>query len=202
MAEDHLHINGPELTGLIEACLRMQPLAERRLYEHFYAYVKGICMRYTSRPEDCEEVMDDSFVKMFRNLNKYQFDKPFKAWLRTIVVNTAIDFYRQSIRNTVSHQAVEDHAELAVEERTLSKLSASDILCVVQRLSPAYPAVFMMYAIDGYSHREIAEMLQITEGTSKSNLSKARTKLQEMLFSLYGDEWSPGILPYSVPSNI
>lgn len=191
----------PGLEELIKACIDQQPLAQRKMYECHYTFVKGICMRYTSRQEDCEEVMDDAFLKMFRNLDKYNAERPFKAWLRTIVVNTAIDFYRQSLRS-ISSGTIDEVPQLAIDEQTLSDLSTEDIMKAVQKLSPAYRTVFMMYVVDGYNHKEIAEMLQITEGTSKSNLSKARLKLQELLLSMYRNELSPHLFKYTLPSNL
>lgn len=201
MSGEEKHINSAEIAELISQCVSQHPLAQRRLYEKYYAYVKVICLRYTSRIEDCEEVMDDAFIKVFRHIEKYDFNKPFNAWLRTIVVNTAIDFYRQSIRLAVSDH-LEDHSYVSIEDHTLSCLSAEDILKAVQKLSPGYRAVFVMFAIDGFNHKEIAEALNITEGTSKSNLAKARVKLQEILKGMYGNEYSPEFYKYNVSNGI
>lgn len=201
MAGFDQHIDVPELERLIKACIDQQPLAQRRMYECYYAFVKGICLRYTSKVEDCEEVMDDAFLKMFRNLDKYNAERPFKAWLRTIVVNTAIDYYRQSLRSIMSN-SIDDHPNLSIAEQTLADLSTDDIMKAVQKLSPGYRTVFMMYVVDGYNHKEIAEMLNITEGTSKSNLSKARMKMQELLLSMYKNELSPHLMKYTLPSNL
>lgn len=145
--------------------------------------------------------MDDAFLKMFRNLDKYNAERPFKAWLRTIVVNTAIDYYRQSLRSIMSN-SIDDHPNLSIAEQTLADLSTDDIMKAVQKLSPGYRTVFMMYVVDGYNHKEIAEMLNITEGTSKSNLSKARMKMQELLLSMYKNELSPHLMKYTLPSNL
>ncbi len=193
--------NSPEFESLIRECIALQPRAQRKFYECFYAFVKSICIRYTSKPEDCEEVLDDSFMKVFKNLDKYNFEKPFKAWLRTIVVNTAIDFYRLSSKQ-YQMQSVEDHAFLHVESCALHDLGAEDILKAVQKLSPAYRTVFLLYAVDGYNHKEIGSLLNITEGTSKSNLAKARMKLKDLLIQMYGKESVAPFLKYSVPSNL
>jgi len=201
LASEQIHINPPELTEMIKACKAQHPLGQRKLYEHFYAYVKTICLRYASKMEDCEEIMDDSFIKVFRGIDKYDFERPFKYWLRTIVVNTAIDFYRQSMR-VIKSNTIDDYYNLSVDDQTLSRMSCDEILKIVQKLSPAYRNVFMMFVMDGYSHKEIGELLKITEGTSKSNLAKARMKLQEMILKEYSDE--PGLTLYniSLPSNI
>ncbi len=201
MTSEDKYINSPEFEALIKDCIALQPKAQRKFYECFYAFVKSICMRYTSKLEDCEEVLDDSFMKVYRNLEKYDFDKPFKAWLRTIVVNTAIDFYRLSSKQ-LQMQSVEDHVFIHVESHALHDLGTEDILKAIQKLSPAYRTVFMLYAVDGYNHKEIGNLLGITEGTSKSNLAKARMKLQDLLISMYGKESLAPFLKYSVPSNL
>ncbi len=201
MANEEIHINPPELTEIIKACKLQHPLGQRRLYEHFYSYVKSICLRYASRIEDCEEIMDDSFIKVFKGIDKYDYERPFKYWLRTIVVNTAIDFYRQSMR-MVKSNPIEDYSHLSMDDHTISRMSSEEILKVVQKLSPAYRSVFMMFVVDGYSHREIGAMLNITEGTSKSNLAKARLKLQEMLLKEYAGESGVAFLNLTLPSNI
>lgn len=117
-------------------------------------------------------------------MGKYQFDQPFKAWVRTIMVRTAIDYYRKNLKH---HELVPlDDIEVAnIGSDVISKISTSEILKLIQRLSPAYRMVFTMYVLDGYNHKEIASMLDIKEGTSKSNLQDARKKLQIMIKKLY-----------------
>lgn len=194
-------MNSPEFADLITACVQQHPIAQRSLYEKYYAYVKVICLRYTSRLEDCEEVMDDAFIKVFRHIEKYDINKSFKAWLRTIVVNTAIDYYRQTIRLAGSDN-LEDHDHISIDDHTISGLSAEEILKAVQKLSPGYRAVFVMFVVDGFNHKEIAATLNITEGTSKSNLAKARLKLQEILRGMYGNEYHPEFYKYNVSNGI
>ncbi len=201
MANEELHINPPELKEIIRACIAQHPLGQKKLYEHYYSYVKSICLRYSSKMEDCEEIMDDSFIKVFKSIEKYDFERPFKFWLRTIVVNTAIDFYRQSMRLIKPH-SIEDYSHLSIEDNTLCRMSSEEILKVVQKLSPAYRNVFMMFVMDGYSHKEIGALLKITEGTSKSNLAKARIKLQELLLKEFAGENRFSYLNLSIPSNI
>lgn len=201
MANEELHINPPDLDEWIQLSIAQHPLGQRRLYEHFFPYVKSICLRYTSRLEDCEEVMDDSFIKMYKNLDKYDFSRPFKFWLRTVVVNTAIDFYRQSTRK-IQSQTIDDYYDLSIEDHTISNMSVNEIMAVIQKLSPSYRSVFMMFVVDGYSHKEIGELLNITEGTSKSNLAKARMKLQDMLQKEYSKNSGIPELKLSLPSEI
>ena len=173
-----------DLDSVIEACLAKNPQAEKALIKMFFGFVKGIAMRYAANIEEAEEIVNDGFLKVFNNLGKYDHAKAFKAWLRTIVVNTAIDYYRKSQR--YAHPVnIDDVEVMDLTEDVISKISADEILALVQKLSPAYRTVFTLYVIDGYNHREIADMLGIKEGTSKSNLQDARRKLQNMIKNAY-----------------
>ncbi len=152
----------------------------------FLVYVKSICLRYAANEQEAEEIINDSFLKIFNNLGKYDHAKPFRAWMRAITVNTAIDNYRKNKR-VERHVDIDDIDLIHPDEDIISKIAAKDILALVQKLTPAYRMVFSLYALDGYNHREIAEMLGIKEGTSKSNLQDARRKLQGMIKINYPD---------------
>lgn len=174
------NFNPDDLNSVIAACRHNDSKAQRALVKLFYGYVKSISLRYTSDSEAAEEILNDSFLKAFINLHKYDDKQAFKAWLRTITVNTAIDHYRKSI-NQSDYQDYEQVQVADITEDIISYLTAEEILSMVRQLSPAYRMVFTLYVIDGYTHREIAEMLGIREGTSKSNLQDARRKLQTMI---------------------
>jgi RNA polymerase sigma-70 factor, ECF subfamily len=150
------------------------------LYKQFFGYAKSIALRYAASDDEAQEVLNDGFLKAFRYLETYDFAQPFKAWFRTIMVNTAIDAYRRKQKYAIITHP-EQLPETAFDEHIIDQLSAEEIMQMVRRLTPAYRTVFMMYVVDGYNHREIAELLNINEGTSKSNLAKARGKLQEMI---------------------
>lgn len=174
----------PEET-LVEGCLREDRVFQKLFYERFYGAMMTVCMRYTNEREDARDVLHEGFIKVFANLKKYERGTNLGAWVRRIIVNTAIDAYRKNAKipqevevNTAIHEA--DSADI------LGDISAQEILNLVQKLSPGYRTVFNMYVMDGYSHREIAEILGISEGTSKSNLAKARFKLQNMITSIRG----------------
>ncbi len=169
-----------DLPSVIEACLNYNQQAQRTLIRIFYGFAKSICIKYVSNEELAEEIINDSFLKVFNNLHKYDPFQPFKAWLRAIVVNTAIDYYRKGQKFS-KHEDYENIEIVDLEEGAISKLSAEEIMKFIQQLSPAYRMVFTLYVIDGYTHREIADMLGIKEGTSKSNLQDARRKLQLMI---------------------
>ena len=169
-----------DINSVIAACLADDQQAQKALIKLFYSYAKSISLRYASNNEEAEEIMNDGFLKVFSNLSKYDHSQPFKAWLRTIVVNTAIDYYRKNQKYAFTTEL--DNVEVTdLSEDVISKISAEEILSLVQKLPPAYRMVFTLYVIEGYNHREIAELLGIKEGTSKSNLQDARRKLQVMI---------------------
>jgi RNA polymerase sigma-70 factor (ECF subfamily) len=138
-------------------------------------------MRYSNSKAEAQEIVNDGFLKVFGRIQDHQDGSSFKAWLRRIMINTSIDHFR---RNEKHHHGM-DIAYAQVETGdadSLGQLTEKEILRMVQLLPPAYRIVFNLYAIEGYKHLEIARMLSITEGTSKSNLAKARMKLRKMLY--------------------
>jgi len=169
-----------DLNSVIEACLVGNRLAEKMLIRLFMGFVKSIAMRYAANTVEAEEIVNDGFLKVFNNLAKFDFSKSFKAWLRTIIVNTAIDYYRKN-NKYAHHLDIEDIDQEDTSVDIISKISADEILALVQKLPPSYRTVFTLYVVDGYNHREIADMLGIKEGTSKSNLQDARKKLQNLI---------------------
>lgn len=142
----------------------------------------AICRRYSLNDFDAADVLNDGFLKVFNNIEKYDPSKPFKAWLGRIITNTAIDHYRTNLKFS-DHDDVSIHENVGNGAEVYDQLAYKDLLVLIQGLSPAYRTVFNLYAIDGYSHEEIAELLKISVGTSKSNLFKARQKLQEKLLA-------------------
>lgn len=165
---------------IISACREGNRNAQRALVEHYFNYVKTIALRYSASSDIADEVVNDSFLKVFQNLEKYDLKQPLKNWIRKITINTAIDEYRKNCR-IPDTELVENQTSVEIPDDALAQLSAAEILQMVQKLTPAYRLVFSMYVIDGYTHREIAETLGIHEGTSKSNLLDARRKLREMI---------------------
>ncbi|WP_316804560.1 sigma-70 family RNA polymerase sigma factor [Pedobacter nototheniae] len=164
----------------IQGCVRNERGSQKVLYKHFYSFAMGICLRYTNDRLDAAGILNDAFFKAFKNISKYETSKAFMPWLGRIITNTAIDYYRANLK-FADHVDILDHENIAQVSSVYDKLAYHDLLALVQNLSPAYRTVFNLFAIDGYSHEEIGEMLQISIGTSKSNLFKARQKLQEML---------------------
>ena len=171
----------PALTEkLREGCLGGNPGSQKKLYQAFYGFALAICLRYSNDRDEAVEIMNNGFLKVLTHFDKYNPDKPFKPWLSRIMTNTAIDHYRSRIK--FSHMSdISEAEEIGTEATITQKLNYDDLLKLVQRLPPGYRTVFNLYAIDGYNHEEIGKMLGISEGTSKSNLFKARQKLKKYL---------------------
>lgn len=148
----------------------------------------SICLRYSHTKEEAVEILNDGFMKVFTRIGKYDPDRSFKGWVRRIMINTAVDVYRQNHK----HYFAEDVSVLeheVVAENVLDQIHYEALIQLIQELSPAYRTVFNLYVIDGFTHEEIAGQLHISVGTSKSNLSKARANLQGRLKKIIPDEY-------------
>lgn len=164
--------------SLIAALVRQERWAQQQLYEQFYGKMMGVCLRYAGSRDEALDLLHEGFIKVFQNIQRYKAGTSLPAWIRTVMVNTCIDHHRKTIRRR-TEDINEAHFLSNDDPDAVSFLSEQEILDAVQELSPAYRAVFNLYVVEGYSHKEIADALQITESTSRSNLVKARTKLQE-----------------------
>jgi RNA polymerase sigma-70 factor (ECF subfamily) len=147
----------------------------------FYAYGMSITLRYADSREQAAEILNDAFMKVFTNLDKYDLDRPFKPWLRKIVVNTAINHYHKNEKHRQQVELELAEQKMRKEQQILSGVTYDEIIEMVQQLSPAYRTVFNLFVIEGFKHREIADMLDIAVGTSKSNLAKAKKNLQSIV---------------------
>lgn len=165
---------------LIKGCRRRDRQAQQRLFDQYSARMYGLCLRYVKRPVEAEDIVVIAFTKVFDRIDQFKGEGSFEGWIRRITVNEALTSLR---RNRAL--ALETELEQADREPDYHKLAdhleAEDLLRMIDRLPPGYRIVFNMYAIDGYSHKEIAEHLGITENTSKSQLSRARSFLQKLL---------------------
>lgn len=169
---------------LIEGCKRQDRDSQRLLYQHHYAYAMSICLRYAKTRDEAKEILNDGFMKVFKKIDQYNSETSFLGWVRRIMINTAIDQYRKEEKH-YHHLPLETSAHLlAGTSSAIEDLSHQELIKMVQELTPGYRAVFNLYAIDGYKHKEIASLLNISEGTSKSNLMKAREVLREKLEKL------------------
>ncbi len=171
-----------ELHQLVLACRKMDAPSQKKIYRHFYNYGMTVCSRYASTTEEAREILNDGFVKVFTKIDKYSANRSFKAWINKILVNTSIDHYRKKKSEPKTIDLI--HAQyVETSASAIEMLSAKDLLKMVQRLPPSYRIVFSLHAVEGFTHVEIAKKLGISEGTSKSNLAKARVKLKAMLHS-------------------
>lgn len=169
---------------LIHACVRKERWAQQVLYEEFFSPLMAICLRYTKNEDEAMDLLHESFIKIFRSIGKYKPGTSLGAWMRRITINTAIDYYRRNTRRRT--EDIDNAFDVCSQDAdAISQFSEQEILASVQKLSPAYRTVFNLYVIEGYSHKEIAKQLQITESTSRSNLVKARAKLQQMVKEQY-----------------
>lgn len=170
------------MSEILEGCRNQKPAAQKQLFEAYYSFGINICMRYADNREEAEEMFDDGFLRILNKIDYYDPDQPFDAWFRTVIIRSAIDHYRKN-KSDVTFTDIEEAYEIGQDEGLIERLSAEEILTVVQFLPPSYRTAFSLHVVDGYSHAEIAAMLGINEGTSRSNLAKARIKLQELLIN-------------------
>ena len=153
---------------------------QEMLYRQFSPKMYGVCLRYSGNVEDANDLLQEGFIKIFKNLVKFRRDGSFEGWMRRIFVNTSIEHFRKKVKlynvSEVQENTIED-----VELNVLDSMAEKDIILLVNELAPGYKAVFNMHVIEGYSHKEIAEILGITEGTSKSQLARAKGVLKKSL---------------------
>jgi RNA polymerase sigma-70 factor, ECF subfamily len=172
--------NNLDINLLIAECNQGKSASQKKFIDIFLPYVKSICFRYKPGSQQSDEIINDCFLKIFNNLHNFDPSKPIQAWIRVIAINTCIDYYRKNRK--IDHTVHIDDIEYEdTSGNALSDLAGEQILSLIQRLPTSYRLVFTLYVIDGYNHREIAALLGIKEGTSKSNLQDARIKLQDMV---------------------
>ncbi len=169
-----------ELRQLIRGCIEQNRKSQKMLYKAFYGFSMAICLRYAGDRDEAAEVMNQGFFKVFTKISSYDADRPFKAWLGRIMMNVSIDYYRANLKMAYAED-LENAEHIYDVNMADNNLNYNDLLAMVQQLPQGYRTVFNLFAIDGYSHEEIADMLNINIGTSKSNLFKARQKLKQMI---------------------
>jgi RNA polymerase sigma factor (sigma-70 family) len=162
---------------LVKDCLRGDSTAQKQLYEHFAAGMLGICYRYTKSMTDAEDVLQEGFIMVFKNLHQFNFSGELGGWIRRIMVNTAINYLKKNVRyqtellftDGVLHPISSDDPEVALSTKELAEL--------IRQLPPGYQTIFNLHAVEGYSHVEIGKILGINEGTSRSQYARARALL-------------------------
>lgn len=167
---------------LIELCLAGDARAQRELYQRFAAKMWVVCLRFAKDRMTAEDILQEGFVRVFGKLEQYTFEGSFEGWIRRIMINTAINYYRKNLMNASLELSFEDvFSNQATPEDAVAKLSAKELLDVVQELPEGYRIIFNLYAIDGYTHKEIGEIMGISESTSKTQYMRARVSLQERI---------------------
>jgi len=169
-----------EFNQIILGCCKRERSSQNALYRLFYPYGMSIAIRYTDNKAEAISVVNDGFLKVFRNIKKFNTEQPFKPWFRKIVVNTAINHVKKQ-KKFKMEIGMDGTKHIPAREEILSHIGYKELMAMVQSLSMAYRTVFNMYVIDGFKHQEIAEKLGIGVSTSKSNLTRARAKLQELV---------------------
>lgn len=167
-------------SDLIRGCIQGDRRMQQALYEKFSGKMYAVCLRYTKDEDEAQDVLQDGFIKVFRNLEKFRGEGSFEGWVRRIFVNTSIEYYRKA----VNLKPVTEKEERTLEDQDLSamdNMNEKEIIKLINELSPGYKTVFNLYVIEGYSHKEIADMMGISEGTSKSQLARAKAVLQKMI---------------------
>lgn len=185
------NIDQKEIQELVAGCIENDRKSQRLLYEMFYGKMMGVCLRYANDSNQAKDILQDGFIKVFRNLERYNFSGSFEGWVRRIMVNTAIDYFRKSRSSHVlllpdeeGIEGVEDETEemeFEINPTEEPDFTMQDIISAMQELSPAYRAVFNLFVMENRSHQDIAEELNVSIGTSKSNFSKAKANIRKIL---------------------
>jgi len=175
------------VSKIVDACVKGDRMSQELLYKSFYGKMATVCMRYAKNKEEAYDILQEGFVKVFEKLKHFEKKGSLEGWIRRIMSNTAIDHIRKkkdfylSSNDSYELDSMVDDSEIDVELEQLLNMRVEIIIALIQNLSPAYRTVFNMYVLENMTHKEIADYLKISEGTSKSNLAKAKQKLKEMV---------------------
>ena len=184
-----LFVKEPENLGvvtekeLIHGCIQENRRCQREVFQRYAGHMLTVCLRYARHRLEAEDILQDAFIKVFDNITKFEFKGSFEGWIRRIVVNTALKNYQRSSFQQ-EKIGLEDELEIPIDPAIYSDLHEEDLLNLIGRLPDGYRVVFNLFAIEGYSHKEIADTLNIKESTSRSQLVKARKLLQSMVVQM------------------
>ncbi len=179
-------MNSSELEKIVKGCISGNREAQQGLFKAFSEDLFGVCLYYSRNYAEAEDVLHDGFLKIFRKIEQVKNINSLLAWMKKVMINTALEKYRRNHHLYLVGNSNELEQDIDPND-FFSEISARDLIKMIQDLSPQYRLTFNLYAIEGYSHREISEMMGISEGTSKSNLSRARSILQEKVKKFFGD---------------
>jgi len=175
------------LDKTIKDCIAGKAKAQETVYNMFAAKLYGLCLRYTRDQQEAEDILQEGFIKIFEHIGQLNKYSSLEAWMKKIMINIAIEKFRNK-RLTTSYEDIHEIPELIEKTKALDHIGEEELLKMIKELSPQYRIVFNLYVIEGYSHKEISQQLNISEGTSKSNLSRARSILQEKIKTLLDTE--------------
>ena len=171
------------IEDIIRGCVDGEEEFQRKLYDIFSDRMYGLCLQYSKDSEEAKDILQEGFIKVFQHIHQFSFNGSFAGWVRRVFVNTAIETFRNK-KMKFSDIEIHKVSEPFAFDDIIEDLAAEEILKLVQELSPRYRLVFNLYAIEGYTHKEIGEKMKISEGTSKSNLARARIILKQKLKEL------------------
>lgn len=172
-----------EIEQIIQGCLKGDRISQKALFDRFSGKMLAVCSRYSRHVMEAEDLLQDGFIKVFTNLDQYKFEGPFEQWIRRIMINNAIkNCHRKSFQNEYS--VGDELPETFEDPEAINSMSERELLGLISELPDGYRMVFNLYAIEGFSHKEISESLKIEESTSRSQLVKARKVLQDKLLKL------------------
>lgn len=178
-------LSSVHLQELIKGCKKRDPECQRLLFKAFYGRMMGVCLRYSNRPEDAQDVVQEGFIKLFDKIDLYKETGSFEGWIKRLFVNMSLDNLRRNKMQLISIDDDSFRYELTQNEKLdkslLERISQEKLIEAIQNLSPVYRTVLNLYVYEGYTHDEIATELGISTGTSKSNLSKAKVNLKKLL---------------------
>jgi len=176
-----------EINEIIKGCLAGKRRDQELLYRRHASKLYAVCLQYSGNDEEARDILQEGFIKIFENLHHYKNEGSFEGWMRRITVNTALERYRSRHKlYRVDDIDTIQEPDADPDNHDYAGLEANDLLAIIRELPPKYRMVFNLYAIEGYSHKEIGQLINISEGTSKSNLSRARTILQKRVGSFTG----------------
>ncbi|NOQ72308.1 MAG: sigma-70 family RNA polymerase sigma factor [Crocinitomix sp.] len=166
---------------LVKECISGNAVAHKKFYDLFARKMMGVCLRYSSNPDEAQDVLQDGFIKVFSKLPKFVNKGSLEGWVRRIMVNTALDQYRKNKKYQKDVEIDAVSFKLEQKDFIIETINANDLLKIIQTIPKGYRVVFNLFAIEGYSHKEIAEQLGVTESTSKSQYSRAKKMLRKLL---------------------
>jgi RNA polymerase sigma factor (sigma-70 family) len=182
--KSNYNISEPDL---IEGCIKGDRRMQEELYRRFSPKMYAVCLRYAGNADDARDLLQEGFIKVYKNLHRFRAEGSFEGWIRRVFINTSIEQFR---KKSARLSTVTEKEENAIEDpdiTALDSLAERDIINIIQELSPGYRTVFNLYVVEGYSHKEIGEMLGISEGTSKSQLARAKSVLQKKISQYLSD---------------